>query len=75
MKTILVCYEERPVAGRVLERAAELAKLSGANVVVASVAPAAHGKGLGPYDPADPPERHDAELEDASRGSWQPSPA
>jgi len=65
MKTILVCYEERPLAGRVLERAAELAKFSGANVVVTSVTPTVHGKGLGPYDRADPPERHDAELNDA----------
>ena len=66
MTTILVCYEERPLAARVLERAAELAKLSGANVVVTSIAPAVHGKGLGPVDPADPPERHEAELKDAA---------
>jgi nucleotide-binding universal stress UspA family protein len=66
VKTILVCYEERPVASRVLERAAELAKLSGASVVVTSVAPQVHGKGLGPIDPADPPERHEQELKDAA---------
>ena len=66
MKTILVCYEERPLATRVLERAAEFAKLSGANVVVTSVAPVVHGKGLGPVDPADPPARHEAELKEAA---------
>ena len=66
MKTILVCYEERPVASKVLERAAELAKLSGASVVVTSVAPQVHGRGLGPIDPADPPERHEEELKNAA---------
>lgn len=66
MKTILVCYEERPVAGRVLERAAELAGAFGAKVVVTSVAPVVHGRGLGPYDPADPPERHETELHEAA---------
>ena len=66
MKTILVCYEDRPLATRVLERAAELAKLSGANVIVTSIAPAVHGRGLGPVDPTDPPERHEAELKDAA---------
>src|SRR5438094_5571733 len=65
MKTILVCYEERPLATRVLERAAELAKLSGANIVVTSVAPLIHGRG-GPIDPADSPQRHEAELKDAA---------
>jgi nucleotide-binding universal stress UspA family protein len=64
MKTVLVCYEERPLASRVLERAAELAKLSGANIVVTSIAPTIHSRG-GPIDAADPPERHEAELKDA----------
>jgi nucleotide-binding universal stress UspA family protein len=68
MKTILVCYEERPVANRVLERTAELAKALRAKVIVTSVAPAlgfaAHG--IGPYDPADPPARHREEAEDAA---------
>ncbi len=65
MKTILVCYEERPVAGRVLERAAQLAKAFDAKVIVTSVAPVVHGRGLGPYDPVDPPERHQAEIDEA----------
>ena len=64
MKSILVCYEERPVASRVLERAAELAKLSGAKVIVTSVAPVLHGRGGG-IDPVDPPERHEEEIHDA----------
>lgn len=66
MKTILVCYEERPVAPRVLERSAELARALGAKMLVTSVAPVLHsGKGIGPIDPIDPPERHDDELKDA----------
>jgi nucleotide-binding universal stress UspA family protein len=65
MKTILVGYEERPLANRVLERAAEFAKLSGANVVVTSVVPMSHARG-GPIDSADPPERHKAELQEAA---------
>jgi nucleotide-binding universal stress UspA family protein len=64
MKTILVCYEERPVATRVLERAAELAKLSGAKVIVTSVAPVLHMRG-GPIDPVDPPSRHEDEVHEA----------
>jgi len=66
VKTIVVGYEERTLAGRVLERAAELAKLTGANVVVTSVAHVMHGKGGGPIDPTDPPERHEAELKEAA---------
>lgn len=68
MKTILVCYEERPVAQRVLERAAELAKALDAKVVVTSVAPmlGAVPHGPGPYDPVDPPERHERELVEAA---------
>ena len=66
MKTILVCYEERPVAAHVLERAAMLAKALGAKVIITSVAPVVHGRSIGPYDPADPPERHEAEVDDAA---------
>jgi nucleotide-binding universal stress UspA family protein len=66
MKTILVCYEERPVAQRVLERAAELAKALDARVVVTSVAPVLHVTRAGPIDPVDPPERHEAEVAEAA---------
>ena len=65
MKTILVCYEERPVAARVLERAALFAKALGAKVIVTSVAPAVYGRG-GPIDVVDPPARHEVEVEDAA---------
>ncbi len=65
MKTILVCYEERPVAPRVLERSAELALLTDAHVIVTSVTPVLHIRG-GPIDPVDPPERHIAEVADAA---------
>lgn len=66
MKTILVCYEERPVAQRVLERGAELAQALGAKVIVTSVAPVLHVTRAGPIDPVDPPERHEAEVRDAA---------
>jgi nucleotide-binding universal stress UspA family protein len=66
MKTILVCYEERPVAQRVLARAAELAKALDAHVIVTSVAPALHVvRGGGPVDPVDPPARHEEEVAQA----------
>lgn len=65
MRTILVAYEERPVSGRVLERAALLARAFGAHVLVTSVAPVIIGRGVDPIDPADSPEHHAQELEDA----------
>lgn len=67
MHTILVCYEERPMASRVLERAAELARAFDARIIVTSVAPVMGfmARGSGPYDPTDPPARHEHELEDA----------
>ena len=55
MKTILLAYEERPVAPRVVERTVQLAKALGAKVIVTSVAPILLTKGQGPWDPADPP--------------------
>jgi nucleotide-binding universal stress UspA family protein len=60
MKTIVLGYDESPEAGRALDRAAQLALALGARVVVASIAPALQpaGHGIGPYDPADPPELH-----------------
>ena len=67
MKHILIAYEERGVSDRMLERAAQLAKVFDAKVTVTSVAPvlAGVGHGIGPYDPADPPERHRREAVDA----------
>ena len=65
MKTILLAYEERPVARRILERTAELAKALSAKVLVTSVAPVLLTRGQGPWDPADPPSRHRKEVDDA----------
>jgi nucleotide-binding universal stress UspA family protein len=65
MSTIVVCYEERPVAPRMLERAALIAKALEARVIVTSVAPVLHSRG-GPIDAADPPARHEAEAEEAA---------
>jgi nucleotide-binding universal stress UspA family protein len=68
-KTIVVGYDETDPAKRALEQATELAKLLEANLVVASIAPLLVGmaasRGIGPYDPADPPEEHREELEHA----------
>jgi nucleotide-binding universal stress UspA family protein len=68
MKTILACYEERPMAHRVLERTAELSKALDAHVIVASVAPALHVvRAGGPVDPVDPPARHEEEVAEAAQ--------
>ena len=70
-KTIVVGIDEGEPSHRALERAADLAQAPGAELVVASVAPvltgmaAAHG--VGPWDPADSPEEHQAELADARK--------
>lgn len=61
MKTIVVGYEQRTVAPRVLERAAEWAKLLRAKVIVTSVAPVLSGRGGG-IDPLDTPSHHVAET-------------
>ena len=65
-KTIVVGVDDLEPADRALERAAGIAHTTGAKLVVTSVAPmlvgmaAAHG--IGPFDPADPPESHREEL-------------
>lgn len=68
MKTIVLAYDDSPEAGRALRRTAELAKALGARVVVASITPilVPAGRGIGPYDPVDPPERHRKLAEDAA---------
>jgi nucleotide-binding universal stress UspA family protein len=70
MKTIVVGYDESEGAKRALARAAELATAFDATLIVTSVAPAlvgaAAGRGLGPVDPADPPELHREELRHAA---------
>jgi nucleotide-binding universal stress UspA family protein len=64
MKRIVIGYDATKAADHALERGAELAKLFGAEVIVASVAPVlvGAGRGIGPIDPADPPERHEAQA-------------
>lgn len=65
-KKIVVGYDRTEPADRALERAVELARASGGALVVTSVAPVLTGmaasRGIGPYDPADPPEEHHDEL-------------
>jgi nucleotide-binding universal stress UspA family protein len=68
MRTILVGYDETEPSKRALERAVSLAKAFDARLVVTSVAPilqSAGGRGAGPIDPVDSPERHVEELERA----------
>jgi nucleotide-binding universal stress UspA family protein len=68
MKTIVLGYDDSPEAGRALQKTAELAKALDAQVLVTSVAPVMSfsGRGIGPYDPADPPERHRVLAHDAT---------
>jgi universal stress protein A len=68
MKRIVIGYDATPEAERALERAAELARAFGAEVIVTSIAPvlASAGRSIGPYDPADPPEAHAAQLQAAA---------
>jgi len=68
-KTVVVGFEGDEASERALDRAAEIARRDGAVLIVTSIArPLASGaaaRGIGPYDPADPPEEHRAELERA----------
>ena len=67
MKTILVGYDDTEPSKNALRRAAELAKALGANMHVTSVTPVLAGgpRGMGPYDPTDPPAEHAKQLEEA----------
>lgn len=67
MKTIVLGYDDTEPAKNALQGAAKLAKAFDANVIVVSVAPvlAPASHGIGPIDPADPPELHREELEHA----------
>ena len=68
-KTVVVGYEGDQASERALSRAAEIARSGGASLIVTSIvrplASGAAARGIGPYDPADPPEEHRAELEHA----------
>jgi nucleotide-binding universal stress UspA family protein len=67
MKRIVLGYDDTESAKRALKRTCELAKALEGHVVVVSVAPAlvSAGRGIGPIDPTDPPERHREELLEA----------
>jgi nucleotide-binding universal stress UspA family protein len=69
IKRILVAYDDTDTARRALDRAAELAKAFGSEVIVTSVAPLLVGspRATGPIDPVDSPARHAEELETARR--------
>jgi nucleotide-binding universal stress UspA family protein len=65
-KTIVVGIDDTDSARRALECVAELAGDRSMKLVVTSVAPVLTGMaashGIGPFDPADPPEQHQIEL-------------
>jgi nucleotide-binding universal stress UspA family protein len=64
MNKIVLGYDDTDVSKRALERAAELTKAFGSELIVTSVAPIMTGIGrtAGPVDPVDPPEKHAQEL-------------
>ena len=70
MKTIVLGYDDSPEAGRATQKTVELARALDARVIVTSVAPILMpaGRGIGPYDPSDPPERHEALARGAAEG-------
>jgi nucleotide-binding universal stress UspA family protein len=67
MKKIILGYDDSDTAERALERAAELTKALGAELIVASIAPivTSIGRSAGPVDPTDPPSEHVEELKHA----------
>lgn len=67
MKKIILGYDDSDTAKRALERAAELTKAFGAELIVASIAPIMTniGRSAGPVDPTDTPSEHFEELHEA----------
>ena len=68
MNTIVLGYDDSQEARRAARRTAEIARALGARGIVTSVAPILIpvGRGIGPYDPVDPPERHRELAHDAA---------
>jgi nucleotide-binding universal stress UspA family protein len=63
-RRIVLGYDESAAAKLALERAAQVAKALGSELIVTSVAPLMIniGRSAGPGDPTDPPEAHIEEL-------------
>ena len=70
-KTIVVGYDRTDASNRALLRAAELAEENKASLIITSVArllpSGAAARGIGPFDPADDPQRHREELVHAKK--------
>ncbi len=68
-KTIVVGYDRTHASNKALFRAADLAEAGDATLIVTSsarlLAGGAAAHGLGPYDPADTPDEHKAQLDHA----------
>ena len=64
MKRIVLGYDDAEASQRALERAAQLVKAFGSELVVTSVAPimTSIGRSGGPTDPTDTPAKHAEEL-------------
>jgi universal stress protein A len=64
---IVLGYDDRATSKRALERAGQVAKALGSELIVTSVAPLMIniGRSAGPGDPTDPPSEHIEELKHA----------